>query len=114
MENGTSVFHAACYAFLENKRGYMREDALFSACVLLAVAGFLLSPLEDSGGRTANALLFSCKLAFGVLSWTVLAALCARNPFGSIVCFHSRRRFEELKRSLPCLLNSQFRPHGTI
>lgn len=68
-----------------NKRGHMREDALFSACALLAVAGFLLSPLEDSGGRTANALLFACKLAFGVLSWTVLAALCARNPIGSIV-----------------------------
>ncbi len=85
MENGTSVFHTACYALPENKRGHMREDALFSACALLAVAGFLLSPLEDFGGRTANALLFACKLAFGVLSWTVLAALCARNPFGSIV-----------------------------
>lgn len=73
------------FVVIPNKHGHMREDALFSACTLLAVAGFLLSPLEDSGGRTANALLFACKLTFGVLSWTVLAALCARNPIGSIV-----------------------------
>lgn len=52
-----------------NKRGHMREDALFSACALLAVAGFLLSPLEDSGGengKRASVRLQACLWRFVV------------------------------------------------
>ena len=34
---------------------------------------------------TANALLYAGRLSFGVLSWTALAALCARNPMGAVM-----------------------------
>lgn len=73
------------FVLVPNTYGHVHEDALFKACALLVVAGFLLAPLEEPGVRMANALLFVGKLAFGVLSWTVLAALCARNPLGSIM-----------------------------
>ena len=87
--NNLSVIILAGILFLfiliPNKNGHMHEDALFTACAIILVTGFLVTPLDESGGRTANSLLFVSKLAFGVLSWTVLAALCSRNPAGSIM-----------------------------
>lgn len=70
---------------IPSKDGYTHEDALFMACALVLVAGFLISPPEESDRQIANSLLFVSKLAFGVLSYAVLAALCTRNPVGSIM-----------------------------
>lgn len=65
--------------------GRGREDALFMASALLVVSGFLAAPLEELGTGTANALLYAGRLSFGILSWTTLAALCARSPDGSVM-----------------------------
>lgn len=75
----------AGFLLIPDRRGHMREDALFVACALLVVAGFLVAPLEMLETGTANALLYAGRLAFGVVSWTVIAALCARNPAGSVM-----------------------------
>jgi DNA-binding CsgD family transcriptional regulator len=62
-----------------------RKDVLFVLSILLVVAGFLVAPLDGLGVGTANDLLCAGRLAFGILSWTALAALCARNPSGSMM-----------------------------
>lgn len=69
----------------ERAFGGGREDRLFVASALLIVAGFLAVPLEGMGTGTANSVLFAGKLSFSILSWTALAALCARNPAGSVM-----------------------------
>lgn len=66
-------------------RGREREDTLFTASALLVVAGFLATPLEGLGAGVANSLLYDGRLSFGILSWTTLAALCARNPDGAVM-----------------------------
>lgn len=62
-----------------------RSDTLFAVCMLLVCAGFLLAPLNEPAiGALPNGLLQAGRTCFSVLSWTVLAALCARNPSGAI------------------------------
>lgn len=89
LESRLSIVALACvivwFLAARPKSGRSREDVLFTASTLLVVAGFLAAPLEGIGTGTANALLYAGKLAFGVLSWTALAALCARNPAGSVL-----------------------------
>ena len=65
----------------DGKRGH--DDALFAVAALLVVAGFLLAPL-DAAPSAANGLLDAGNSCFKVLSWTVMAALCARNMVGSL------------------------------
>lgn len=60
-----------------------REDALFTVTLLLVATGFLAAPIISLGTGVANALLYAGRLAFGILSWTALSSLCARNPVGS-------------------------------
>lgn len=63
-----------------------REDALFVIVALLAVAGFLSAPLyELTSWAIPNSLLSAASNCFRILSWSVLAALCARNPVGSLL-----------------------------
>ena len=63
-----------------------REDALFAIVALLAVAGFLSAPLyELTSWAIPNSLLSAASNCFRILSWSVLAALCARNPVGSLL-----------------------------
>lgn len=59
------------------------DDALFAVAALLVVAGFLLAPLNVAPSA-ANGLLYAGNSCFKVLSWTVMAALCARNMAGSL------------------------------
>ena len=59
------------------------DDALFAVAALLVVAGFLLAPL-DVAPSAANGLLYAGNSCFKVLSWTVMAALCARNMVGGL------------------------------
>ena len=65
----------------DSKRGH--DDALFAMAALLVVAGFLIAPLDGAPGA-ANGLLYAGNSCFKVLSWTVMAALCARNMAGSL------------------------------
>ena len=87
--SGLSIVALACvlvwFLLAPAGRRHGREDALFVASALLVAAGFLAVPLEGLGMGTANALLYAGRLAFSVLSWTALAALCARNPAGAVM-----------------------------
>ncbi len=87
--SGLSIVALACvlvwFLVAPAGRKHGREDSLFVASALLVAAGFLAAPLEGLGMGTANALLYAGRLAFSVLSWTALAALCARNPAGSVM-----------------------------
>lgn len=65
----------------DGKRGH--DDGLFAVAALLVVAGFLLAPLNVAPSA-ANGLLYVGNSCFKVLSWTVMAALCARNMAGSL------------------------------
>lgn len=65
----------------DSKRGH--DDALFAMAALLVVTGFLLAPLSGAPG-VANGLLYAGDSCFKVLSWTTMAALCARNMVGSL------------------------------
>ncbi len=61
------------------------EDSLLILSFLLVVAGFMLATLKEPAlGALANSLLSAGRRCFDVLSWTVLATLCARNVPGSI------------------------------
>lgn len=63
-----------------------REDGLFYVSALLVVAGYLAVPLADLGvGQIANGLLYAGNRCFSILSWVVLAALCARNRSGALL-----------------------------
>ena len=87
--SGLSIVALACvlvwFLLAPAGRRHGREDALFVASALLVAAGFLAVPLEGLGLGTANALLYAGRLAFSVLSWTALAALCARNTAGAVM-----------------------------
>ena len=62
------------------------EDTLFHLAALLIVAGFLTAPTSGAlPPGSANALLYAGNSCFRVLSSTALAALCARNPLGTMV-----------------------------
>ena len=66
--------------------GPSREDVLFDVSALLVVAGYLAVPLADLGaGAVANGLLYAGNRCFSILSWVVLAALCARNRSGILL-----------------------------
>lgn len=63
-----------------------RIDGLFRLAALLVVGGFLAAPLGTHVlGSAANGMLAAGRQCFEVVSWTVLAALCARNPAGALV-----------------------------
>lgn len=74
----------AWFACSPRDRGH--HDALFTIAALLVVAGFLLAPMsEEVFPAAANSLLNAGDCCFKVLSWTALAALCARNMSGAVV-----------------------------
>ncbi len=81
--NGLSLGVLACIAawFLlaPDHTGRRHADTLLTVSFALMAAGLLVAPHQHFGG-TANALLYSAKLAFTILSWTVLASLCMRCP----------------------------------
>lgn len=89
LRSNLSIVLLACvvawFLFAPTPARQGREDALFTASTLLVGAGLLAAPLEGLPTGTANALLYAGKLAFAILQWTALAALCARNPAGSMM-----------------------------
>ena len=71
--------------FLLASSGPAREDALFAVAALLVVAGLLAVPVASlDSGAVANGLLYAGNSCFSILSWAVLASLCARNPSGAL------------------------------
>ena len=65
-----------------------REDALFSASVLLVLAGFMMVPFSSQlGYPLPGALLASGGTCFTILFWLVLAAIGARNVYALIPTF---------------------------
>ncbi len=62
------------------------EDVLFVLAALLVVAGFLVAPMDEASmPAAANSLLYAGDSCFKILSWTAMAALCARNMSGALV-----------------------------
>lgn len=86
----SSWLHLAAVAavaawFLLAPSGPAREDALFAVAALLVVAGFLAVPVSGvDTGALANGLLYAGNSCFSILSWVVVASLCARNPAGAL------------------------------
>lgn len=65
-----------------------REDELFSFCVLIAVAGFLLAPFTFlSGESTANTLLGIGARAFELLIWLAVLSVGRRNMLAFLPTF---------------------------
>ena len=79
------VFALATIWFVLSPEKSRREYAQVVLSSLLVVSGFLLAPM--SGALTsgdANALLYAGNSCFMILSRTALAAICARNPLGTL------------------------------
>lgn len=65
-----------------------REDALFSASVLLVLAGFMTVPFSSQlSYPLSGALLASGGSCFTILFWLVLAAIGARNMYAIVPTF---------------------------
>ena len=79
------VFAVAAAWFVLSPEQRPHEDALFALSALLVVAGFLLAPVAGTlMPGAANALLYVGNSCFVILSRTALAAICARNPAGTM------------------------------
>ena len=79
------AFAAAAAWFILSPEQRPHEDALFTLSSLLVVAGFLLAPVAGTlAPGDANALLYVGNSCFVILSRTALAAICARNPLGTL------------------------------
>ncbi|WP_080800326.1 helix-turn-helix transcriptional regulator [Arabiibacter massiliensis] len=66
----------------------LREDMLFSASVLLVLAGFMMVPFSAQlSYPLPGALLASGGICFNILFWLVLAAIGARNVYALIPTF---------------------------
>ena len=72
------------FAISRERRG--SEDALFVAAALLVVSGLLLTPLDEvAEAATANSLLYAGNACFKILMYATMAALCSRNPSGTMM-----------------------------
>lgn len=78
-------------------KSFDREDNLFSFCVLIAVAGFLIAPFTFfSGATTANTLLGIGARAFELLVWLAVLSVGRRNILALIPSFALMRATSSL------------------
>lgn len=80
------IFAAAAGWFMLAGPRRAHEDTLLALAALLVDAGLVAVPLATlSGTSLANDLLYAGNACFNILSWTAIAALCARNVEASLL-----------------------------